>query len=130
MLTHTSMPAQIVARLRDEPLAAVTCREVGLAHVRAAAPRHDGLGYRLRAIGGGAVREQDGGSLGRERLGDRAPDAAARAGDDRAQASSRAASSRPRPTRTGGAPSRTPRITSLTFGSLPSARAIDSFVAW
>jgi hypothetical protein len=53
--------------------------------VRAAASLHDGLGYRLRAIGRGAVREQDGSSLCRERLGDRAPDAAARAGDDRAQ---------------------------------------------
>jgi hypothetical protein len=53
--------------------------------MRAAAPLHDSLGYRLRAIGRDAVREQDGSSLVRERLGDRAPDAAARAGDDRAQ---------------------------------------------
>jgi hypothetical protein len=47
--------------------------------------RADGFGNRLRAVGRVAVREQDGRSRGGERLGDRAPDAAARAGDDRAQ---------------------------------------------
>ena len=98
-------PAEPLARLGDEALAAVARREVGLADVRAPAARRDRLGDRVRALGRRAVREQNLCALGGAGLGDRASDAAARAGDDGPEAVQPSASaSPPSPPRTGGAP--------------------------
>jgi hypothetical protein len=94
------------------------------------------------------VREQDDGALGGEGLGDRAPDAAARAGDDRAQTVQPAPFRRrirrrrlrvrvadaarypSTPAANGWRAVAPASITALTLGSWRSARAIDSLVAW
>src|SRR3954454_14210269 len=75
--------AEPLARLGGERLAAVAGPQVARGDERARAdPPGDGTGGGLA----GAVGDEHGGAGGRERLGDRGPDAAARARDDGARA--------------------------------------------
>jgi hypothetical protein len=88
----------------------------------------DRLSDLARALGRGAMRDQDGRALGRIGLGDGASDPAARAGDDGAQAVEPDYPSTPAANGWRAASDES-RIV-LTLGSLARARAIDSLVAW
>ena len=135
-----SQPMRILYLRSKESREKVARREVGLAHEGAPAVRRDRVRDLVRAFAGVAVREQHHGALGGIRLGDGTPDPAARAGHDGMQTGQPAgpvqsmsppwSPSPPRPPRTDAAPPRTNRGSSLTLGSLASARAIASFVAW
>jgi hypothetical protein len=111
--------------LRHERLARLTRGEVGLDDLRPAALRQLTRAVLVAAVGG----EQVGTGLG-ERLGDRPADAAARARDDGARAGESRDDYPSTPPANGWrAASEEPR-TSDALGSLASARAIDSLVAW
>ena len=132
--------AQALARLRDERLAAArvprSARATSARPPAAAMPSATATRGRLAA----AVRHEHGRAGAGERLGDPGADAAARARDDRAgpvepglaRLRRRVRRDYPSsvPPANGCRASASPSRMSCRLGSLPSARAIDSFVAW
>ena len=132
-------PAEPLARLGHEGLAARARAEVGLHDGRAAAARRDALGDRSRGRLAAAIGDEHRGAGAGERFRDRGADAAARARDDRAGAVE-PERVRPRRVRCRRYPSVPPAngwrasaaasSTDWVDGSPFIARAIDSFVAW
>src|SRR3954463_1890332 len=135
---HVQAP-QPLPRLGDERVAARSRAEVGPRDERAAATGCDAVGDRVRTCLALAVRDEHRGSGGRQRLRDRGADAAARAGDDRADGVEpelarlrrvvRRSSYASAPAAKGCLASVAPSTTCWALGSEPIARATDSFVA-